>query len=200
MGCLLSKSTGGSKPEKSKVNEQDKEIAQLKVTRDKVNRYLKKLESNIDSCQSVVKQCVKNKEKEKALLGLRKKKYIEQNLENGRKQLLNLEQLINDVESAQMNQNIVQAMKQGNEFLKQLNEQLTIEDAEKLMEETAEGIEYQQEIGRILAQQGIENEDVLEEFEQLDAQEIPEVPNKPLPVNEPVPEVAKKPKKQVIEA
>mgnify|MGYP000081726999 CR=1 FL=1 len=66
MGCLLSKSTGGSKPEKSKVNEQDKEIAQLKVTRDKVNRYLKKLESNIDSCQSVVKQCVKNKEKENA--------------------------------------------------------------------------------------------------------------------------------------
>jgi charged multivesicular body protein 6 len=184
MGCLLSPKQA-SPP--SRVNESDKVIAELKITRDKVKNYLKKLESTIAACQSCVKECIRNKQKDKAMLALRKQKYLEKNLETGRGELLNLEGQIVSIENAQIQKNVYEALKQGNDFLKSMNQQLTLQDVDKLMEETAEAIEYQQEVGRALAQQGIEenDEDLLQQLDQLDEKEaldyeIPAVPQKRL--------------------
>ena len=170
---------------KTRVNKNDKAIAELKLTRDKVKNYLKKLESSIDSCKSAVKECIRSKQKDKAMLALRKQKYLSKNLETGRGELLNLETLILNVENAQIQKNVYEALERGNEFLKSLNQQLTLNDVEKLMEETQDAIEYQQQIGEALAQQGIKEDDndLLEEFEKLDQAEalefeVPLVPQK----------------------
>ena len=170
---------------KTRVNKNDKAIAELKLTRDKVKNYLKKLESSIDSCKSAVKECIRSKQKDKAMLALRKQKYLSKNLETGRGELLNLETLILNVENAQIQKNVYEALERGNEFLKSLNQQLTLNDVEKLMEETQDAIEYQQQIGEALAQQGIKEDDndLLEEFEKLDQAEalefeVPSVPQK----------------------
>lgn len=168
----------------TRISQEDKDIAQLKFTRDKVKTFLKKLESNIKACKDAVKACIQNKDKSKALLALKKQKYLEKNFESGQNQLMNIEQIINDVEQAQIQRDVVKAMKQGTDFLKQVNEQLNINDVEKLMADTADAIEYQQEVGRILAQQGtVDDSDLEKELEKLDEieafeveAEIPDIP------------------------
>ena len=175
----------------SRINKDDKAIAEVKLTKDKVRNYLKKLERSIGICKDAVKECIRNKQKDKAMLALRKQKYLEKNLETGRGELLNLENLVLNIENAQMQNNVYEAMKQGNDFLKNMNQQLTIDDVEKLMEETAEAIEYQQQVGEILAQQGIreDDSDLLKQLEQLDELEaldvdIPSVPRNQAKVSE----------------
>jgi charged multivesicular body protein 6 len=184
MGCFHAKN---SEDPPSRVNENDKVIAELKMTRDKVKNYLKNLEHMISTCQSCVKDCIRLKQKDKAMLALRKQKYLQKSLEQGRNELLNLEGQILSVENALIQKDVYNALKQGNDFLKNMNKALTVEDVNKLMEETQEAIEYQQEVGRILAQQGIEenDEELLNQLEVLDVEEaqefqLPSVPNREL--------------------
>lgn len=195
MGCINPKNTEDAP---SRVNENDRVIAEVKLTRDKVKNYLKKLETSISACQACVKECIRNKQKDKAMLALRKQKYLEKNLENGRGQLLNLEGQILSIENAQIQKNVYEALKEGNEYLKNLNKELTVEDVNKLMEDTAEAIEYQQEVGRILAQQGIQEDDtdLLEQLDQLDAAEAIEYDLPSVPVNEIQEKKVKKVKKE----
>ena len=167
----------------SRVNKDDKAIAEVKITRDKVKNYLKKLENNISALKDAVKECIKSKQRDKAMLALRKQKFLEKNLETGRGELLNLENLIINIENAQIQKNVYESLKQGNDFLKQMNQQITLDDVDKLMEETAEAIEYQQQIGEALAQQGIKEDDtdLLKQLDELDEAEaidveIPSVP------------------------
>ena len=188
MGCMSGKNKNTSS---SRINKDDKAIAEVKLTKDKVRNYLQKLERSIGICKDAVKECIRNKQKDKAMLALRKQKYLEKNLETGRDELLNLENLVLNIENAQMQKNVYEAMKQGNDFLKNMNQQLTIDDVEKLMEETAEAIEYQQQVGEILAQQGIreDDSDLLKQLEQLDELEaldvdIPSVPRNQAKVSE----------------
>lgn len=195
MGCINPKNTEDTP---SRVNENDRVIAELKLTRDKVKNYLKKLESSISACQSCVKECIRNKQKDKAMLALRKQKYLEKNLENGRGQLLNLEGQILSIENAQIQKNVYEALKEGNEYLKNLNKELTVEDVNKLMEDTAEAIEYQQEVGRILSQQGIQEDDtdLLQQLDELDAAEAIEYDLPSVPVGEVQEKKEKKVKKE----
>lgn len=189
MGCLIGKTGQHSPtPQKTRVNQDDQAIAQLKITRDKIRTYQKKLEASIQHCKNAVLQCIKQKQKDKAMLTLRKQKYMEKTFENSLGQLLQIEQLINDVESAQVQKNVYDALKQGNDLLKKFNEQLNIDDVERLMEDTREAIEYQNQISEALSQQGITDnqEDLLAELDQLDAEEaldveIPDAPKHALP-------------------
>ena len=91
--------------------------------------------------------------------------------------------MIINIENAQIQKNVYESLKQGNDFLKQMNQQITLDDVDKLMEETAEAIEYQQQIGEALAQQGIKEDDtdLLKQLDELDEAEaidveIPSVP------------------------
>lgn len=189
MGCLLGKSGRPEPaPKKTRVNEDDQAIAQLKITRDKIRTYQKKLEASITHCKEAVMQCIKQKQKDKAMLTLRKQKYMEKTYDNSLGQLLQIEQLISDVESAQVQKSVYDALKQGNDLLKKFNEQLNLDDVEKLMEDSREAIEYQNQVSEALSQQGIttNEEDLLAELQELDAEEaldveIPSAPQHEMP-------------------
>lgn len=78
-----------------------------------------------------------------ALLALKKKKYQESLLESTAGQLLNLEQLTGSIEFAQVEQQVFLGLKKGNEVLAELQKEVSIEEVEKLMADTAEAIDYQ---------------------------------------------------------
>lgn len=76
-------------------------------------------------------------------------------------------------------------LEQGNKVLKEIHKELTIERVEKIMDDSAEGIAYQQEISEMLAQ-NISNADELDVQDELEALEreelskqIPEMPTAP---------------------
>lgn len=160
---------------------------------------------------------------------LRKKKFQEGLLSRTEGQLDNLERLVHDLEFAQVERQVLDGLKLGNEALKQANAMFSIEEIEQIMEDTAEAIEKQREIDALLSGQLTQEdeEDVLKELEELVGDEdisdlLPEIPSTGkitilhvlktifLQINlfsEPVPEqtaklqkVKEKPKKVALEA
>lgn len=121
----------------------------------------------------------------RALLLLRKKKYQEQVLLRADGQLENLERMVHDLEFAQVEMKVVDGLKIGNTALKQLHDLLSIDEIEKIMDETREGIEKQREIDEMLsltftAEDNIDENEIETELDTLLETEInekaPEIP------------------------
>lgn len=100
---------------------------------------------------------------------LRKKKYQEKLLENTDSQLENLEKLASDIEFAQVELKVLDGLKTGNAALKKVHEVLNIDEIERILDETKESVEKQQEIDDILS--GVltkeDEDDVLAELDDL---------------------------------
>ncbi|KAL7737033.1 hypothetical protein ACLKA6_005257 [Drosophila palustris] len=185
MGAFFGKSSKKTAP--SRITDQDKAVLQLKQQRDRLKQYQKRIELQLENDRLMAKKCLQQGRKDRAKLLLRKKKYQESLLSNADKQLENLEKLAADLEFAQVEMKVLDGLKQGNAALKKVHEMLDINEVEKIMDETREGIEKQQEIDAILTdvltQQ--DEDDVLAELDALEAEEqgveLPSVPTDDLP-------------------
>ncbi|ORX43769.1 Snf7-domain-containing protein [Piromyces finnis] len=188
--------SSSSKPKSKKITSQDKAILDLKIQRDKLTQYQKKIQVVLDREYEIAKINLKNGDKKKALLALKKRKYQEQLIEKIDTQLMNVEELVNNyknvemtrsIEYAVVEKDIIDKLKIGNETLTKLNNEMSIEKVEDLMNETAEAVAYQNEISELLSGAfTVEDEEAIEdELNQLIEEEInnklPEVPNTKLP-------------------
>uniref|UniRef100_A0A3Q2PGW4 Charged multivesicular body protein 6 n=1 Tax=Fundulus heteroclitus TaxID=8078 RepID=A0A3Q2PGW4_FUNHE len=176
----------GRKSRSSRVTEQDKAILQLKQQRDKLKQYQKRITLQLEKERLLAKQLLKDGKKQKALLLLKKKRYQDQLLEKTEGQISNLEHMVQDIEFMQIEMKVVEGLKIGNECLKSMHEIMSIEDVEKILDETQESIEYQRQIDEMLAGALTqEDEDaVLAELEAITQGEdvaLPEVPTEPIP-------------------
>ncbi|MCJ8739304.1 hypothetical protein PDJAM_G00045630 [Pangasius djambal] len=177
----------------SRVTEQDRAILQLKQQRDKLKQYQRKLTVQLEKERLLAKQLLKDGKKERALLLLKKKRYQDQLLGKTETQISNLERMVQDLEFAQIEVKVLEGLKVGNDCLKKMHEALSIEEVERIMEETQDAIEYQKQIDEMLAG-SLSQEDeeaVLAELEAItqdEAVQLPEVPSEPLPA---VPELEK---------
>ncbi|XP_064806116.1 charged multivesicular body protein 6-like [Oncorhynchus masou masou] len=170
---------------RTRITEQDRAVLQLKQQRDKLKQYQKRITLQLEKERNLAKQLLKDGKKEKALLLLKKKRYQDQLLDKTENQISNLERMCQDIEFAQIEMKVVEGLKVGNDCLKSLHEAMSIEDVERIMDETQEGIEYQREIDEMLAGSLTqEDEDaVLAELEAITQGELdlPEVPDESLP-------------------
>lgn len=181
----------GKKKPVSRITEQDKAVLQLKQQRDKLKQYQKKIERRLESDRELARKLITKGQKDRAKLLLRKKRYQEQLLQKTDGQLENLEKLTQDIEFAQVELQVIDGLKQGNEALKKVNDALSIEDIETILEETREGVEKQQEIDAMLS--GVltqEDEDAVEaELEQIIEESLPNVPKEEMEKDVELPEV-----------
>ncbi|XP_071968580.1 charged multivesicular body protein 6 [Engystomops pustulosus] len=190
---------------RSRVTEQDKAVLQLKQQRDKLKQYQKRISLQLQREREVAKQLLHDGKKEKAKLLLKKKRYQEQLLEKTDNQISNLEKMVEDIEFAQIEMKVIEGLKIGNDCLKKMHEVMSIEEVERIMDETQEGIEYQRQIDELLAG-SLTTEDeeaILEELEAITQEdlELPEAPKEPLPETTPEREAVKnKPKPQLVAA
>lgn len=175
------------KPKKpaSRITEQDKAVLQLKQQRDKLKLYQKKIELNLEKDRQLAKKLLEEGKRERAKLLLRKKKYQENLLQNTDTQLEKLEHLTHDLEFAQIEIQVLDGLKSGNAALKKVHDVLNIDEIEKIMDETREGIEKQREIDDLISGQLTEEDEEAVEAELeaiLDvADQLPEVPTDRLP-------------------
>ncbi|RWS23523.1 charged multivesicular body protein 6-like isoform X1 [Leptotrombidium deliense] len=187
MGALFGKFKSSNKVN-SKVTEQDKVILQLKQQRDKLKQYQKRIREQLDKEKDMARQLLKDNRKEfvKALLLLKKKKFMETLLDRTDNQLDNLEKMATDIEFAQIEVKVMEGLKSGNDSLKQLHSIMSIEQIESIMDETKESVEKQKEIDNLLSGAFTQEEesDLLEELEKMTAEEsvpisdkLPEVPS-----------------------
>ena len=94
----------------SRVTDQDRAILQLKQQRDKLKQYQKKVLVQLDTDRDVARKLLQEGKKDKAKLMLRKKKFQESLLEKTDGQLDNLEKLVNDLEFAQVEHEVVKGL------------------------------------------------------------------------------------------
>lgn len=169
MGGLFSK----QKKPQSRITEQDKAILQLKQQRDKLKQYQKRIELSLEKDRELAKKCLATGRKDRARMLLRKKKYQEKLLTNTDSQLENLEKLASDIEFAQVERQVLDGLQIGNSALKKVHEILSIDEIERIMDETKEGIDKQQEIDSILSGSLTEEDEdaVMAELDELVASE-----------------------------
>lgn len=180
---------------RSRVTEQDKAVLQLKQQRDKLKQYQKRITLQLQREREVAKQLLHDGKKEKAKLLLKKKRYQEQLLEKTDNQISNLEKMVGDLEFAQIELKVIEGLKIGNDCLKKMHEVMSIEEVERIMDETQEGIDYQRQIDELLAGSltSEDEEAILEELEAITQEdlELPEAPKEPLPETTPERQAAK---------
>ncbi|XP_056431778.1 charged multivesicular body protein 6-like [Gadus chalcogrammus] len=182
----------GRKSHPSRITEQDRAILQLKQQRDKLKQYQRRITLQLEKERLLAKQLLKDGRKEKALVLLKKKRYQDQLLEKTDNQISNLERMVQDIEFTQIELKVIEGLKVGNDCLKSMHEVMSIEDVERIMDETQEAIEYQRQIDELLAGTLTQEdeESVLAELRALTQEEevqLPDVPTDPLPE---VPEAA----------
>lgn len=91
----------------------------------------------------IAKEQLQKGNKSLALLALKKRTYQNSLLDKTHEQLFTLEQLVQSIEFAQVEAQVFAGLKTGNNILAELQAEIRIEDVERLMEDTAEAIAYQ---------------------------------------------------------
>ena len=122
------------KVENSRVNDQDRAILDVKTRLKKLKVYVDKLNLDVGKQQQKISEYLKEKNKQRALIALKHKKFIEKELDKAMGAQVLLEETIKNIESAQMDVNIYEAMKQGDQVLSELQKQATKENFEELVD------------------------------------------------------------------
>ncbi|XP_077594988.1 charged multivesicular body protein 6 isoform X2 [Stigmatopora nigra] len=173
------------KKKQTRVTEQDKAVLQLKQQRDKLRQYQKKISLQLEKERLLAKQLLKNGRKDKALLLLKKKRYQEQLLDKTDNQISNLERMVQDLEFAQIEKKVIDGLRVGNQCLKKMHEVMSIEEVERIMDETQDAVEYQRQIDEMLSGSLTQEDEeaVLAELEAITQGdvELPDVPQEELP-------------------
>ncbi|ULU09409.1 hypothetical protein L3Y34_014072 [Caenorhabditis briggsae] len=185
MGGIFSKKEKA--PKSAPVSDQDNAILALKTQRDKMKQMVKRKENCLEKERQLAKQLLKDGKKDRALLILKKKRYQENIIDQTLKHLSKIEQMVTDLEFAEVQQRVTEGLRQGNEALKRMNQLFDIDEIDKIMEETKEAAEYQAEISNMLSGQlsNADVSDVEKELEELLAAQVPvdlpEVPDHEMP-------------------
>ncbi|XP_022379292.1 charged multivesicular body protein 6 isoform X3 [Enhydra lutris kenyoni] len=135
----------------SRVTEQDKAVLQLKQQRDKLKQYQKRITQQLEREREVARQLLRDGKKERAKLLLKKKRYREQLLDKTENQITSLETMVQSIEFTQIEMKVVEGLQIGNECLKKMHQVMSIEEVERILEETQEAVEYQRQIDELLA-------------------------------------------------
>ncbi|KAF5374837.1 hypothetical protein D9758_000391 [Tetrapyrgos nigripes] len=153
----------------------------LKLQRDKVKQYQKKLQAILDREEVIAKTHLAAGQKDKALIALRRRKYQQSLLIKTDGQLENLEQLVSTIEFSLVEVSVLHGLKQGNDVLKEIHKEMNPESVERLLEETAEARAYQEEINEMLANNlSLDEEDAVQtELRELEAALVITLPEAP---------------------
>ncbi|BGP56489.1 Vacuolar protein sorting-associated protein 20 [Rhodotorula sphaerocarpa] len=172
-----------------KITPQDRSILDLKLQRDKLKQYQRRIEVVLAREREIAAESLKAGYKSRALIALRQKKYQETLLSQTDAQLETLQKLVQSIEFSLVEKDVLYGLQEGNAVLKQLNKEMDLATVERLMDDTREGIAYQEAISAMLSSRmsAQDEEDVLAELATLQAEQVqagvvlPEAPSHALP-------------------
>ncbi|KAK7198996.1 Snf7 [Novymonas esmeraldas] len=176
------------RPQKSEITPSDKARLQLKLQRDNLQAAVRKYERVATLEHEKAREFMRAGNKRKALYCLKREKAQESQITTVTDMLDNVQCLINTVEFAQIQGEVVAAMRDGKSELDNLNKLLNIDDIERLMDETSESIEEANQINAVLSQPlaGVPDDDeLLRELERsMGTKKVDQnLPNLPVPTH-----------------
>ncbi|KAJ8101900.1 Snf7-domain-containing protein [Lipomyces tetrasporus] len=174
-----------------KITKHDRAILDMKLQRDTLQQYQRRIQVILDREREIARQCLERGDKERALLALRKRKYKVQLLSKTDSQLETLERLTQSIEFALVEKDVLFGLQQGSQVLKEINREMSMDKVERLLDESADGIAYQNEVSQMLADSitNAEEAEIEEELEAMRREElvktIPTAPETELPQAQP---------------
>lgn len=162
---VVSKNARGGK---KTVSERDKAILQIKNVKDELSRTEKRLISEVENLKMQALELVKNGNKERALLLLQLKKNKTTRIDNIIKQIYTLEENLNKIDEAKMNNTIMKALETASNELKYYNESTPLDKVLELLDDVDEQTRIQKEISIALGNGAISDyndEDLLRELD-----------------------------------
>ena len=139
----------------NKISDHDRAILKLKTTRDAMSKYRKKLDSEMESLSRQALILSKRGERDRAKMVLKLKIMKSKGADEVEQKLMNVKVMIDKLDAAGSMIDMFSALEEGKKQLDILNEQVTADDMEILMEETAEAIEKQDEVQNALCKNNI---------------------------------------------
>nr|POE54897.1 charged multivesicular body protein 6 [Quercus suber] len=167
----------------------------MKNQRDKLQQYQKRITILTTRETEIARELLRQNQKPRALLALRRKKYQETLLATTDAQLAQLEALTADVEFALVQKDVLFGLQQGTRVLREIQREMGgVEKVEMILGESAEARAYQNEVSDLLAnrmsnQDEDEVEDELEALEREMAGVTPQLPDAPNVIREDLPDV-----------
>jgi charged multivesicular body protein 6 len=155
------------------ISDKDRAILELKRQRVKLTQYQQKVQAVLRREHVMVRELLRAGRKDRALLTLRRKKYQETLIANANAQMLNLEQMVHSIESAAMTNQVLTALGEGKNALTAIHAEASIDDVERLMDETQEAVAYQNELNALLNGELSQEDDaaILKELAALSTEE-----------------------------
>uniref|UniRef100_A0A183CRA6 Charged multivesicular body protein 6 n=1 Tax=Globodera pallida TaxID=36090 RepID=A0A183CRA6_GLOPA len=177
MGNLFTSRNKPNRPAQA-VTDHDRTTLSLKMQRDKLRQACQRYERNVAKDAERARALLRDGRKDRALLLLKRKRYQETMINRVSGYIEQVEQMITDVEMARINKDVFDNLRLGNEALKALNETISLDEVERIMEEGREAQEFQEELSTILGQCMSEEDSELveEEFERMLSEQLPAVP------------------------
>lgn len=141
----------GKKP-KREINDADRAVLNLKTQRKRFVEQRKRVEAAVEQEVAVARELLAAKKRGRALLALKRKRLHETQLDQIDAWLVNVESMLADVETAVRQNRLFGALMQGSEALKELQKEVSVEDVEQLMQDTAEAKAYEDHIKHLLGE------------------------------------------------
>ena len=143
----------------AKINQEEKALLDCKICRDKIKKYIKTLEKNSSLKKQKAKEALQNKNKDRARLYMRQSKMYQEQIKTAEGQLEMIETQINQIETAQNQRDVFNVLKQGNDILKKLQEEVNVEKIQEISDDLNELKEQNDEITQFFKDRGIEEND-----------------------------------------
>ncbi|GIL62523.1 hypothetical protein Vafri_16734 [Volvox africanus] len=168
MGNLYSKKSKA--PTGPAITDVDRAILSLKTQRKRLEDQEKLLNMRLGRHAEVASQLSKEGRRDRALLVLKKKKLSEKQLVQLHGLILNVEEMLSNIEIAKKQTNVFATLQSSTAALKQLQAQVKLEDVQRLLDDTAEAKQYQEELAALLGQQlsDVDNSEVEAELAALE--------------------------------
>ncbi|KAG5417149.1 VPS20 [Candida metapsilosis] len=162
----------GNQPSTPKITDQDRAIFQLKQQRDKIKQHQRKLTLICNKQTQLAKKAISNNQPQRAKFYLRCKRNQESTINKTFEQLDNLEKLIGTIEYKLIEKDVMYGLQQGNQVLKQLNNEMNVEKIDKIMDDLEEEKLKEEEISQTLGLGSgltrVDEDAIEQEFAKLD--------------------------------
>ena len=157
-------------PDKQQMNEEDKAVLNLKKTNRMLSKQISELEKQTQEFWNKAKEEKKEKNDDKALSLMRRRKLYQKYLDAARGKQVMIEETLHQIKSAKTDVNVMKALEQGQEVIEDLRSKASVEDFERIMEQQQETQDQEEELRQMLKQNGIEDDEVMDDVDQLEAE------------------------------
>ena len=191
MGCFKSKAR------QDQLDEFENAIFKAKLARDEVKKYLKKMENQSLKQRQQAKELLKEGKRDRAKLCLARSKAYETQVEVSQGQLNLLEQQIMQIEQSKMESQAIKVLDTGNQLLKKLQNEISVEKWEKVSDDLSDIREQHNEIASFLQGYGVDQSNFDDEINS-ELENLMRLQNNKDDIYNELPEITTK-KKEIIE-